>query len=414
MLWRLLLHRSMTIACPDCGTLQELPRLRRGDVAVCPCCRARLERVNARSINAALGCAIATLALLFPANLLTLLQIKLAGVGVETYLASGVFQLVAQGWPLIAVLVFASAVVLPFVRYGLLVVALTSVKLKYPLRWRGDAFRWAILLDRWTMPEVFLVACIISYARIAAQASSVIYVGPGGYCFLAAALFAMLSRALLDRRSVWRAIAPERSVRGSEPVLSCTVCDLVLPLHTEGSPCPRCGHRLRARVPGVKTRTLALIAAALLLYIPANLYPMNVTYFLGTPQSYRIVDGVFALFGAGLWPLAVVVSCTSIGVPVAKLVGLGWFLISIRRRSTKHLVLKTRLYRLIDDSGRWSSVDPFIISVLVPLMHYRTLVSTDAGYAAVLFIAVVTLTMAASRTFDPRLMWDAALEHSHG
>lgn len=404
----------MTIACPDCGTLQELPRLSRGDIAVCPRCEAHLERVNARSIQASLACALTALLLLFPANLLTLLELRLGSADVQMHLASGIPQLANQGWPLLAALVAASAVVLPFVRYSLLVLALGSIALGYRLHWRGHAFRWSLLLDRWSMPEVFLIACVIAYARVRAQASSVIYVGAGGYCFLASALMAMLTRALLDRRSVWRAIAPERSVRVDRPLLSCTLCNLVEPLEHEGRPCPRCGHKLYARLPAVRTRTLALMSAGLLLYLPANVLPMNITYILGSQQSYRIIDGVFALFGAGLWPLGVLVSCTSIGVPVAKLLGLGWFLLSIQRRSSKHLVLKTKLFRLIDESGRWSSVDPFIISVIVPLMHVGNLVVTDAGFAATAFIVVVALTMAASRTFDPRLMWDAALERARG
>jgi paraquat-inducible protein A len=117
-----------------------------------------------------------------------------------------------------------------------------------------------------------------------------------------------------------------------------------------------------------------------------------------------------ALFGAGLWPLGVLVSCTSIGIPVMKLAGLGWCLLSVRRRSSRHLRLKTHLYRIIDEAGRWSNVDPFIIAVIVPLMHLRSFITTDAGGGATAFIAVVALTMTASRGFDPRLMWDCAQE----
>lgn len=398
------------IACPDCGALQQLPRLSRGDIAVCLRCEGRLERVNARSITAALACALTTLLLLFPANLLPLFRVQVFGISVQTQLASGVFALADKGWIVLAVLIAISAMVLPFVRYGLLVLTLGHLQLGYRPRWLGRAFRWAILLDRWAMPEVFLIACAVGYARIAAQAG-IILVGAGGYCLVGVALMAMLSRALLDRRTVWRAIAPERDT--GTPVLSCTVCDLVLPLSAEGRECPRCGLKLRARWPGAWTRTLALVIAAVLLYIPANILPMSVTHYPGRVQSYRIIDGVMELFAAGLWPLGVLVSCTSIGIPVVKLAGLGWCLASVRRRSTRHLRLKTHLYRMIDEAGRWSSVDPFIIAVIVPLMHLRNFVTTDAGNGATAFIAVVALTMTASRGFDPRLMWDCAQESRH-
>ncbi|HWG76195.1 MAG TPA: paraquat-inducible protein A [Steroidobacteraceae bacterium] len=403
----------MTIACPDCGTLQQLPRLRRGDVATCGRCEARLERVWARSINVALACSLATFILLFPANLTSLLEVRFAGLVLDIRLGSGVLALIGKGWILLALMIAVTAVLLPFIRYALLTAALGAVQLGLGKTWRGPVFRWAILLDRWSMPEVFLIAAIIGYARIEAQAS-IVYVGPGGYCLLAASALAMLSRALLDRRTVWRALGPETTLAPGAAVLSCTVCDLVQPLEREGQPCPRCGLTLRRRIPGVRKRTLALIIASLLLYIPANVFPMNVTHYPDHYERYRIIDGVMALFGAGLWPLGIMISCTSIGIPVAKLVGLGWCLLSIHRRSNRHLVLKTKLYRLIDESGRWSNVDPFIIAVIVPLMHFRNFIVTDAGVAASAFIAVVVLTMTASRSFDPRLMWDAALEHTGG
>jgi paraquat-inducible protein A len=338
--------------------------------------------------------------------------VQVFGISVQTQLGSGVFALADKGWIVLAVLVAITAMVLPFVRYGLLVLALGCLQLDYRPGWLGRAFRWAILLDRWAMPEVFLIACAVGYARIAAEAG-IIEVGAGGYCFVGVALMAMLSRALLDRRTVWRAIAPERDPPPNTPVLSCTVCDLVLPLSAEGRQCPRCGLKLRARWPGAWTRTLALVIAAGLLYIPANILPMSVTHYPGRVQSYRIIDGVMELFGAGLWPLGVLLSCTSIGIPVVKLAGLGWCLLSVRRRSTRHLRLKTQLYRMIDEAGRWSNIDPFIIAVIVPLMHLRNFVSTDAGTGATAFIAVVALTMTASRGFDPRLMWDCAQESRH-
>ena len=77
-------------------------------------------------------------------------------------------------------------------------------------------------------------------------------------------------------------------------------------------------------------------------------------------------------------------------------------------RSRKYLVMKTRMYRAIDEIGRWSNVDPFTIVFFVPLMNFGSLASADAAWGATAFMLVVVLTMLASRSFDPRLMWDAA------
>jgi len=234
-------------------------------------------------------------------------------------------------------------------------------------------------------------------------------IGFGGICLILAAVAAMLCRATLDRRSVWRAIGREAAApRIGTPTISCTVCDLALPASSEHGGCPRCFATLHARKPFSTARTLALAIAAFALYIPANLYPMNTNVQLGEEVPYRIIDGVVDLFRAGFWPLGILIFDTSIVIPLLKLLGLSWFLVSIRRRSSKALVFKTKLYRLIDEIGRWSNVDVFTLAIFVPMIQFGGLATASAGIGGVAFILVVTLTMIASRIFDPRLMWDAA------
>lgn len=91
-----------------------------------------------------------------------------------------------------------------------------------------------------------------------------------------------------------------------------------------------------------------------------------------------------------------------------KILGLGWCSLSVMRGSRKHLVAKTELYRAIDELGRWTNVDPFIVAVFVPLMQFGALASSQAATGATAFISVVVLTLLASHAFDPRLMWDVA------
>jgi paraquat-inducible protein A len=155
-------------------------------------------------------------------------------------------------------------------------------------------------------------------------------------------------------------------------------------------------------------RTAALAIAGFALFFPANLYPMSVDRQFGVLVPHRIVDGIMELFQAHLWPLGVLIFCTSVAIPLLKLAGLSWLLICVWQGSCRRLVLKTRLCRLIDEIGRWSCVDIFTIAVFLPLMQFHGMVSTDAANGATAFLLVVVVTMLASHTFDPRLMWDAA------
>ena len=69
---------------------------------------------------------------------------------------------------------------------------------------------------------------------------------------------------------------------------------------------------------------------------------------------------------------------------------------------------RTRLYRWVEAVGRWSNIDVFMISLLVALVQFGVLATVEARSGAVAFAAVVLITMFASQSFDPRLMWDAA------
>ena len=397
----------MTIACTHCGTLQDIPPLTGRDVAICPTCTCRLERTNGRSIAAALACSFATLALLFPANLLPLMRVSMLGMTRQSRLASGVIMMWGHQWVIVAILIAAFAVVLPFARFGLLTTVLALVQFGRRPAWLGRAFRWSMHLDHWAMPDVFLLGCAVGYGRLAAVLP--VSIGAGGICLIFAALLCMLSRAALDPRTVWRAIAPERRPPGDRAeTVGCEVCDLVLPVAALGTPCPRCGMKLRARKPDSFVRTLALVIAGYALLIPANVYPMSTDVQLGVRVPHRIVDGIRELFQAHLYPLGVLIFCTSIAIPLLKLVGLSWFLLSIHHRSRRHLALKTHLSHFIDEIGRWSNVDVFTIAVFTPLLQFRGLVTTGASVGAPAFLLVVVFTMLASRTFDPRLMWDAA------
>ena len=63
-------------------------------------------------------------------------------------------------------------------------------------------FRWSESLDLWAMPDVFLIGAAVGYSRVAPHMS--VSIGPGGWCLIASAILAMLTRASLDRRAIWR------------------------------------------------------------------------------------------------------------------------------------------------------------------------------------------------------------------
>ena len=190
---------------------------------------------------------------------------------------------------------------------------------------------------------------------------------------------------------------------------SCHDCGMLCRLPqagVHGALCARCGAGLHLRKPNSIQRTWALVIAASLCYAPANLFPVMTVTSLGRPQSDTILSGVIYLLTHGMWPLALIVFCASIVVPMAKLLILGFLLVSVQRGSAWRPVERTRLYRITEAIGRWSMVDIYVVTILVALVHLGNLAAIRAEAGAIFFGAVVVLTMLAAESFDPRLIWD--------
>jgi paraquat-inducible protein A len=398
------------IGCPECGTRQELPQLEHGGVLSCVTCRSPLERRFGQSLTAAFAFSFATLLLLLPANFETFLTTEAFGASRHSFLASTAISILDGGWPWLAVAIFLFVVVFPIVRFGLLTVVLGSLRFQYHHKWLGPAFRWANRLEAWAMSDVFLLALAVTYARL--EVAIAVHLGIGAIALIAAAILALLTRATLDKSAVWQTISPDLPPPDLATAIACTDCDLLVAPDQEGRPCPRCAARLHRRQPQSIAVTLALTIAAVLLYIPANIYPLAVLPINYRPTSYTVLEGVIDLADAGFLGLALLVFCASFVIPLLKLVGLGWCMLSVATRSKRHLLAKTRVYRIVEEIGRWSMVDPFVIGCIAPVLNYNALIHGGAGPAALPFTAVVVLTIFSAKTFDPRLMWDAARSRS--
>lgn len=170
--------------------------------------------------------------------------------------------------------------------------------------------------------------------------------------------------------------------------------------------CPRCAAPLHLRKPDSVSTTWALVLAAAVLYIPANLLPIMTTASLFGSQQDTIMSGVIFLWRSGSWPLAAVVFFASVMVPLLKIIALIYLNASVQRRSQRSPLQRTRLYRMVEFVGRWSMLDIYVITMLVALVNFQGIATIQAGPAAIAFGAVVVLTMFAAMSFDPRLIWD--------
>jgi paraquat-inducible protein A len=193
-------------------------------------------------------------------------------------------------------------------------------------------------------------------------------------------------------------------------LVSCHSCHLLSRMRSDHQvghlTCPRCGAALHQRKFNSIARTWALVLAAFICYIPANVLPITQVTSFGKVQSDTIMSGVIYFIHSGSWPIALVIFVASVFVPLAKLCILTFLLISVQRKTTWRQKDRTHLYRITEAIGRWSMVDIYVVTILVALVKMGALATIDAGPGAVFFGAVVVITMFAAIGFDPRLIWD--------
>jgi paraquat-inducible protein A len=405
------------IACHECDLLQRETALRIGGSARCARCGAQLYRNRPDGLNRALACALGGLVMFGIANAFPIVGLDVSGNLVETTLLGAVEMLYSQGvWPL-AGLVLATSFLMPLAEICAMIYLLLPLSMNRVPRGGRAAFRALHAVRPWGMTEVLILGFLVALVKLAAIAKVV----PGLSLFAFGAVMLLISgaSASFDPRVAWARIEPRGSLfdldvhaktAAKAGLFVCHDCALISKAspHAHAGRCPRCHSMLHFRKPNSISRTWALLTAAMVLYIPANVLPVMNTSSLFGAEKDTIMSGVAYLWTSGSWPLAVLVFIASIAVPMLKIIALILLVLSTQMHARWLPVRRTRIYRIVEFVGRWSMLDIYVITVLVALVQFNALATIHAGAAAIAFGAVVVLTMLAAMAFDPRLIWDAA------
>lgn len=400
--------------CQGCGLRYELGLPASDTTAKCGRCGATLLGIPANSLQRSLALTVTGIVLIVLANTMPFMSIMIQGRLQHASLITGNVALYEDGlWPLAALVLFTT-IVAPALKLGALAYVLLGVTLPRPPPGLPLVFGWLERLRPWSMIEVYLLGVFVAYVKLVDFAT----IEVGVACYSLAILMLVMVRIdwVLSPELVWRAIEDRGLIRrpaapAAGPLLLCETCNLVAPVVSGNSACPRCGARRHFRKPESVTRVWALVITALILYLPANIFPVMTVISFGKGEADTILSGVKSLFLAGMWPLALLVFFASITVPALKIGGLIFLLITTQRGSRWHLRDRTLLYRIVESIGRWSMIDIFMLSILAGLVQMGSIATIRPGVGAISFAAVVIITMFAAAAFDPRLMWDAAGEN---
>lgn len=187
-------------------------------------------------------------------------------------------------------------------------------------------------------------------------------------------------------------------------LVACRRCGQVQDIHVRE--CPRCHATLHSRSPDSLQKVWAWLIAGIILFIPANVYPMLITNTLVNKSESTIIGGVVELVHYGSYGIAAVVFVASIVIPVGKFFVIGYLAISVQRQSKLNQHQRLHLFEAVEYIGRWSMIDVFVVAVLSALVQLDTVASINPGIAAFSFALSVVFTMLSAQYFDSRLIWD--------
>ncbi len=402
------------IACHECDFLHRIQPVTAGGKALCARCGAVMYQHIPNSLDRALALNLAALMLFAMAHAFPFLSLKLSGRVEDNLLISGTLALYRLGMGELGVLVFLTSILFPFLTIAGMLYILLPLKFGFRPWGMAQVYRLYRAVAPWSLLGVFMLGVLVAIVKLLDLATII----PGISLFSFAALLVVSAAAgvNLDNSVIWPRLGPKPTVGGpgataaERDLVGCHTCAMLIPKadlddHGHGH-CPRCASPLHGRKANSIARTWALIAAASLLLIPANAYPVMTVIRFGQGEPDTILSGVVHLIEGGMWPLALIVFFASIVVPITKLIVLTFLLVTVQQESEWRPRDRTVLYRVTELVGTWSMIDIFLVAILAALVNLDALATIRPGIGATFFAAVVIITIFAAQSFDPRLIWD--------
>jgi len=189
--------------CSACGQVAPLA------LHVCSRCGATLHSRKPDSATRTWALLLTAAILYIPANTLPVTQVMNVGRATEDTILSGVFYFLRTGsWPL-ALLIFVASVLVPVVKFVILVYLLLSVRFRS--RWRphkrASLYRISEMVGRWSMVDIYAITLMVAMMRMGSLASVV--PRPGAMAFALMVVATILAVRSFDPRLVWDALEPE-------------------------------------------------------------------------------------------------------------------------------------------------------------------------------------------------------------
>ena len=177
--------------CRLCGQEHRLVPCERGGRLVCARCGGLLAKSGWFGRDAALAFTLAAFVLAVPAFTLPMVTVdKLRGERVG-YVVTGAEALWDGGMPFLATWVLLCGTLAPLLLLGTLVALLVPPRVGWPPAAANALARAARALERWSMPEVHVLAVLVALTKLGTLVH--VTVEPGFWCYAAMTLLAVVA-----------------------------------------------------------------------------------------------------------------------------------------------------------------------------------------------------------------------------
>jgi paraquat-inducible protein A len=192
------------IACHDCDLLIERIVLDSRQKALCPRCNSLLYQGRTKPLLKTLLVSLSGLIFVFPAYFLPLMTMSAVGLSSTTSLIASVPDLASPIYLLAGLSVFLFTILFPVL--VLMSAFWVSVNLYFGHcpKHLAEVQKFYQRLQRWVMPEVYLLGAIVSYVKLLDNFS--VELGLGIICFAMLMFCTLLVTATVSKQHTWEAI----------------------------------------------------------------------------------------------------------------------------------------------------------------------------------------------------------------
>jgi len=155
----------------------------------------------------------------------------------------------------------------------------------------------------------------------------------------------------------------------------------------------------------VVQRSLALVIAALLLYIPANFLPIMQLNILGQSSQDTVWSGVLGLLNTDMQGVSIVVFLCSMAIPLLKLLCQLFVLLTIRFNAGRSYGLL--LYRIYHHLKDWGMLEVYLMGVLVAIVKLADMAAITVGLGLACFIGLLLVQVWLEVVMSPHQIWQA-------